>query len=148
MQNDLIPEGWEVIGAPPPPVESAEAVTAEVLEALTEDILQIRTPDSRFVVDLGWYPEGSRRGAFNCRLVIDENWRTPTQMYRTASSQRAVTWIRLALRYAISHGAPGFPPAISASARPSVAPCARHLVEVTFRGFSSGTIEHEELIAA
>lgn len=50
--------------------------TAEVIDELKEDLLQVSLPNS-CLLDIGWYPEFDKQGHFCVQIVADYNWDEP-----------------------------------------------------------------------
>lgn len=50
--------------------------TAEVIDELKEDLLQVEFNNNR-LLDIGWYPEFSIDGHFTVQLIADYNWESP-----------------------------------------------------------------------
>jgi hypothetical protein len=87
-----VPAGWRIIG------EllniDPDSLSDEQLVVLTEDILQIQTPDSSFVMDVGWYPDSDRQGRYLCRGVIDNKWDSPTECFETRDIREVLFWLQ------------------------------------------------------
>jgi len=69
---------------------------SEQVDNLKEDLAQVRFPRG-LLIDVGWYPECSRDGAFVVRVVRDADWDNPLFLERHSkvegllrSLQRAV----------------------------------------------------------
>ena len=46
-------------------------------EILREDLLQVAFEDDKFILDVGWYPEGDEEGSFVIVIVQDYKWDAP-----------------------------------------------------------------------
>ena len=100
-----IPPDWSSWGALPdalPPVgEESE------WDSMTEDLWQAASPDRRYTIDVGWYPEASPDGAFTCHLVVDADWERPRLRHRTPDLHEVQAFIRDAVAATRSDGVRG-----------------------------------------
>jgi hypothetical protein len=88
-----VPAGWRAGGELPPfdPAAASDLTEAQ-LDALTEDLWSASTPDERFTIDIGWYPEADAGGHFRCRLVESATWDQPREEFCTRSLGDAGRW--------------------------------------------------------
>jgi hypothetical protein len=49
---------------------------ALISENLKEDLLQAAFPNEQ-ILDIGWYPEFDKNGAFRISLIADRDWESP-----------------------------------------------------------------------
>jgi len=76
-----------------PDFEPASArLSADQLHELTEDLWSARSPNDRFVIDVGWYPEANAEGHFRCQLIVDDDWVTPLQEVTTKTASAVKEW--------------------------------------------------------
>lgn len=86
-----LPPGWtEYKNLPSSGPFAADG--APLLE-LEEDLWQATDPSGRFVLDVGWYPEGDEAGAFTCVLIEDGDWEAPLSKHRTRSLEAVREWV-------------------------------------------------------
>jgi hypothetical protein len=91
-------EGWTVRGELPAFVPE-EGISAETLETLDEDLLQVlRSEPGGDVLDVGWYPSNDASGSFRCRIIRGEVWDAPLEEYETRDPRRACTWVETRMR--------------------------------------------------
>jgi len=54
-----------------------------------------KTIKHTLAIDLGWYPEGDRKGQYRLVAVLDDNWSKPILEMRTRSTQKVADTIEL-----------------------------------------------------
>ncbi|WEK08955.1 MAG: hypothetical protein P0Y51_28490 [Candidatus Pseudomonas colombiensis] len=54
------------------------------LDALKEDLLQVEYP-GQLLLDVGWYPEFDKDGAFRVQVIKDQDWQQPLSSQQARS---------------------------------------------------------------
>ena len=87
-----MPAGWRIFGelldVNPDTLSDADLVV------LTEDILQIQSPDGSFMMDVSWLPDSDRQGNYVCRVILYDNWEAPIELFETRETREAYFWIQ------------------------------------------------------
>ena len=78
---------WDLDG-----LDEAHPLPAQADE-LQEDLAQVEYPGG-VVLDIGWYPEFSERGAFNVYVVSNDDWDHP--LFQRTCPTFAALWTVLA----------------------------------------------------
>jgi hypothetical protein len=80
-----VPRSWEIQGTLPdeggPPTR------------LLEDLFSVCTPRAEMTLDVGWTPAGDPAGAYLCRFVVDDEWETPVEQWKTTDAAAVRQWI-------------------------------------------------------
>jgi hypothetical protein len=66
----------------------------EQLELFDEDLLQMVDPTGTYIIDVGWYPAGSREGHFVCRVVRSDDWEWPLHQIETSNAKLVWQWLK------------------------------------------------------
>lgn len=61
-------------------------------EWLDTDLWTAKSPDGRFLLDVGWYPQGDPKGSFHCRVIEWNDWDSPSEQFSTRSTVEAAAW--------------------------------------------------------
>lgn len=55
------------------------------IESLREDLLQVSYGDDKYILDVGWFPEGELDGSFRVVIIENYNWDQPIFIKRVNS---------------------------------------------------------------
>ncbi len=64
-----------------------------------EDLLQLKHREHDLLIDLGWYPDGDRDGAYILNIVQYGNWRKPLEVVRSRDKKLIIEKIELWTNY-------------------------------------------------
>lgn len=87
-----LPPGWVETGTLPSR-NPATQTDPDAFASLDEDLWMAESPGGRFLLDVGWYPEGDASGAFTCVLVEGGDWEQPTSRLRTRELPAVRAWV-------------------------------------------------------
>jgi hypothetical protein len=93
-QTVAIPDGWELRSGAPVVIDPQLALDAERVVGLTEDMFSFKR--GRLVMDVGWMPDESPKGEYVCRVVKDDDWERPLEMYCTREPLNVVWFVTFA----------------------------------------------------
>jgi hypothetical protein len=93
-----LPEGWSAWGSLPSFDPACGGLSEQQLFELSEDLWHATSPDGSKVLDVGWYPEATEDGEFQCRLVRNGDWEN-AGVFATRSVEDAVGWIQTNLGF-------------------------------------------------
>ncbi|SDH40512.1 hypothetical protein [Desulfosporosinus hippei] len=69
-------------------------------EIFVEDLLRLTNIKFNLILDLGWYPDGDRNGAYELCLVKDYKWEKPLEVFESRDTKEIVAKIE----YWTNHG--------------------------------------------
>lgn len=55
-----------------------------------EDLLRLRNNKYNLLIDLGWYPDGDKKGAYELYLFYDYNLREPLEVFKNRDRKAVV----------------------------------------------------------
>jgi len=73
-------------------------------ELLTADFFKASV--GRFTVDASWRPERDPKGAFHCRVILDNNWDSPIEEMITKDGDEMLTWMKKQMKEAAKRAGP------------------------------------------
>jgi hypothetical protein len=59
-------------------------------EYFVEDLLRLTNSKYNIILDLGWYPNGDRKGKYELCLVKDYKWEDPLEVFETRDIKAVV----------------------------------------------------------
>lgn len=98
------PKGWILHGSLPDFDPAGAEISPDQLLSLTEDLWWATSPDGRFEIDVGWYPQSDAKGHFGCKIIDSENWTHPVEDLCVRSVADASTWISRAFAWCEGYG--------------------------------------------
>ena len=56
---------------------------AEQTFELREDLFQVSYDNNKYIIDIGWFPNGNPKGKFSVSIIKDYDWNAPLYRKRT-----------------------------------------------------------------
>lgn len=89
-----VPTGWQLRLGTPVVVDPKLVAEDDRLPGLTEDMFSFER--GRLIMDVGWMPDENPRGEYVCRVVKDEDWERPLEMYCTRDPLNVIWFVTFA----------------------------------------------------
>ena len=89
-----VPGGWALRTGTPVVVDPRLAIIGDQVDGLTEDMFSFER--GRLVMDVGWMPGTDPRGEYICRVVKDDDWEHPLEMYCTRDPLNVIWFVTFA----------------------------------------------------
>ena len=78
-------------------LQKEEGMDNRIWNELSEDILNIVNYESNIILDVGWYPKGSKNGQYGLVVIENNDWLKPIETFVTRNTNELIEKITMIL---------------------------------------------------